>query len=42
MTQRENMTHRENRQSLVDIINYDYFGPTPVPKTPFTVSHIAT
>ena len=27
MTQRENMTHRENRQSLVDIINYDYFRP---------------
>ena len=27
MTQRENMTHRENRQSLVDIINYDYFWP---------------
>ena len=27
MTQRENMAHRENRQSLVDIINYDYFWP---------------
>ena len=27
MTQRGNMTQRENRQSLVDIINYDHFWP---------------
>ena len=27
MTQRENMTQREDWQSLVDIINYDYFWP---------------
>ena len=27
MTQQENMTQRENRQSLVDIINYDHFWP---------------